>query len=438
MTALSLEARFSVAAMLGVVAGVIAAALGAWLTESIWLGVLCGLVISLPVALATVRAQVKPVTRILAALSDNIASFKDGDFSVSLGTDRGDEIGALVHAFNEIGDVLRAERQNLFQRELLLDTVIQSSPTALVLTDAADHVVYSNTAARRLFLNGKRMEGHTFCKLLEENLPEFLPSVRDRRDGLFTVGDGGEEEIFHLSNGAFALNARPHHLYLFKQLTRELTRQEVATWKKVIRVISHELNNSLAPITSLAHSGRELLRRDDRERLDSVLGSIEERAAYLKHFIEGYARFAKLPTPQLERVEWRPFIESVGAMASFSLRGRLPRRPGWFDPVQIQQVMLNLLKNATESGSDMHGIEVEIHDEPMRVRIDVRDRGTGMSDTVLGNALLPFYSTKKSGTGLGLSLCREIVEAHGGRLNVANRTGGGLEVSFWLPAGPSS
>lgn len=438
MSRLSLEARFLLAAGGGALPGTVTGAFVGMAADSAWLGALAGIVIALPVMLVLVRRTTRSVTRVLLALDDNIASFKDGDFSVSLGTDRRDELGHLVRSFNEIGDVLRAERQNLFQRELLLDTVIQSSPTALVLTDAFDHVVYSNMTARRLFINGKRMEGYTFATLLAEHRPEFLQAVQQGHDGLFTVSQAGEEEIFHLSNGHFTLNARPHQLYLFKQLTRELTRQEVATWKKVIRVISHELNNSLAPITSLAHSGRELLRRDDRERLDRVFASIEERAAYLKHFIEGYARFAKLPVPQQQPVEWRAFIESIGEMSNFRLKGTLPETPGWFDPVQVQQVMLNLLKNAAESGTPADDIEVQVRAEALRDRVDVRDHGSGMSETVLGNALLPFYSTKKSGSGLGLSLCREIIEAHGGRLNIANRTGGGLEVSFWLPRQPGS
>src|SRR5690606_9076300 len=258
------------------------------------------------------RRAMRPVNRILEALNDNVASFKDGDFSVSLGTDRDDELGKLVRNFNEVGDALRVERQNLFQRELLLDTVIQSTTTAMVLTDDAGHVVYTNTAARRLFLDGRRMEGHDFETLLGQRRPEFETAVRDERDGLFTVEMPAGEEIFHLSHGRFTLNTRPHRLHLFRQMTREFTRQEVATWKKVIRVISHELNNSLAPISSLAHSGRELARRGDTTRLDAVFGSIEERASYLKHFIEGYARVAKLPAPQPEAVPWRPFFESVG------------------------------------------------------------------------------------------------------------------------------
>src|SRR6185437_12322023 len=111
-------------------------------------------------------------------------------------------------------------------------------------------------------------------------------------------------ETFHLSQRAFRLQGRPHRLHLFRRMTRELNRQEVATWKKVIRVISHELNNSLAPLSSLAHSGKLVAGNPSREKLELIFSTIEERSDHLKHFIEGYARFAKLPRPQAERVEW--------------------------------------------------------------------------------------------------------------------------------------
>ena len=135
---------------------------------------------------------------------------------------------------------------------------MQTTPLALVLTNANDHIVFGNIAARQLFRAGRKIEGIRFGDLLE-NAPQPL---RDAVDGgvdtLFTVSEGTEAEIFHVSNRPFTLNSQPHRLLLFKQLTREMAAQEVAIWKKVIRVIAHELNNSLAPITSLAHSGREL------------------------------------------------------------------------------------------------------------------------------------------------------------------------------------
>lgn len=432
---LSLEARFHLVAagcaVLAALTGVAAHALFGNLLAACAIGLLVALLVTLTVT----RRFTRPINRTLQALTDGVASFRDGDFSISLGTDREDELGELVAAYNIVGQVLRDERQNLFQRELLLDTVIQATPVALLLTDPHQRIVYSNTAARKLFNRGRKLEGHEFNQLLGETLPQFLSAIRSGDEGLATLPGDSEDEIYFVSHRSFHLNTRPHDLYLFKQLTHELNRQEVATWKKVIRVISHELNNSLAPISSLAHSGNELLKREETERLSDIFRTIGERSARLKDFIEGYARFARLPAPRPEAVDWADFMGALHALAPFTLDGDTPRGTGYFDAAQIQHVMLNLLKNAAESGSAEADIHVTLDLGRERDSVVVSDRGDGMSDNVLRHALLPFYSTKKSGSGLGLPLCREIVEAHGGRLSLANRKGGGLAVTFTLPRG---
>jgi two-component system nitrogen regulation sensor histidine kinase NtrY len=240
--------------------------------------------------------------------------------------------------------------------------------------------------------------------------------------------------VYHVSQRRFLLNAHPHRLLLLKQLTREINSQEVATWKKVIRVIAHELNNSLAPITSLAHSGQILARAPpDPEQLGRVFSTIEDRARHLAGFIEGYAQFAKLPQPRLAPVHWEVLLERLRVVGEFKLTGSLPRRVAHFDTAQIEQALINLLKNARESGSAADGVELSVVQTAEGFAIDVRDRGPGFTAAALEHALVPFYSTKETGTGLGLTLCREIVEAHGGRLRIANRPDGGAVVTLWLP-----
>jgi len=387
----------------------------------------------LVVTVLAVQAFMRPIRRSLQVLSDAVASLRDGDFSVGLVVQRQDELGRLFEAYNGIVEVLRSERQNLFQRELLLDTVMQSSPQALVLCDARDRVVYSNSAARRLFAAGRKLEGSEFAALLEAAPESLRAAASSQRDGLFTVEVAGEPEIYHVSHSQFRLNTRDHRLLQLRQLTRELTRQELDTWKKVIRVISHELNNSLAPISSLAHSGRQVARQDRPELLDDIFSTIEERAQRLSSFLERYARFAKLPRPRPEDVEWRGFLNSLRRTYPFELRGELPARIARFDPGQIQQVLINLLKNARDAGSPPEQIEVEVQAERSHCVVRVLDRGSGMTEAVLASSLLPFYSTKSDGSGLGLTLCRDIIEGHGGQLSLANRADGGLEVRFTLP-----
>ena len=267
---------------------------------------------------------------------------------------------------------------------------------------------------------------------------ELREAVARGGDSLFAVpGEGDDEDVYHLSRRNFSLNGRLHELLLIRLLTPELRWQEVQTWKKVIRVISHALNNSLAPIASLAHSGAELVRRGRHERLGEVFSTIEDRARHLEGFIRGYARFAKLPQPQLQAVAWDDFLARLQRQIGFDLEGPVAELRARVDPAQMEQALLNLLKNAHEAGNDAtppsDEVRVRVQRLPGWSRIEVLDRGPGMNEAVLENALLPFYSTKRNGTGLGLALTREIVEAHGGRLSLQNRSDHGLCVAVMLP-----
>ncbi|WP_229205688.1 ATP-binding protein [Duganella sp. Leaf126] len=528
----------------------------------------------LPLAIITIRAQLQHMLSLFRALTGTVTSYQDGDFSFSLHWPQNDELSDLVAAHNALGDVLRQQRLALVQRELLLDTMVQNTPVAMLLISQAragsdrDHgpaspagdkaagadasskgtgagtsgegtggdahgketgdgtsgkgagadtsgkgagagtsgeraradasgkgtgdetsgkgagndtsgggagadtsggeagadtsggeagadtsggeagadtsggeagaaasgaVVYANVAARQLLNQGRKLEGQRLDTILARVSPALAEALARGGDGLFTTGAAGDEEdVYHLARRSFQLNGRRHELLLLRQLTMELRRQEVQTWKKVIRVISHELNNSLAPLTSLAHSGAELVRRGQTERLPHILATIEERTRHLETFILGYARFAKLPAPRLAMQHWAPFLAALGEQIAFRVLAPLPSEPCAFDPAQLEQALLNLIRNAHESGSPADQVTLEVRRQQNVVRIDVRDRGPGMSDTVLTNALVPFYSTKRSGTGLGLALAREIIEAHGGRITLSNREGGGLMVTLML------
>jgi nitrogen fixation/metabolism regulation signal transduction histidine kinase len=402
------------------------------------------LVCVVPIALITIRSQIQPILSLFRALEGTVASYRDGDFSFSLHWGQNDELADLIGAHNALGEVLREQRLDLVQRELLLDTMVQNTPVAMLLvTELANRgeqagltVVYANLAARQLLSGGRKLEGHALNEVLQQAAPALIEALGRGGDGLFTAGEGEDEEVYHLARRNFSLNGRKHELLLLRQLTTELRRQEVQTWKKVIRVISHELNNSLAPLASLAHSGAELVRRGQTERLPQILETIGERTRHLETFILGYARFAKLPTPRIEAVPWDALVARLAGQVKFHLIGELPPEPARIDTAQMEQALLNLLKNAHESGSWPDHVELQIRRVQDVIRIDVLDRGSGMNDAVLTNALVPFYSTKRSGTGLGLALAREIAEAHGGRITLANREGGGLAVTMILPVGP--
>jgi nitrogen fixation/metabolism regulation signal transduction histidine kinase len=425
----------AVTAALVVVAGLGAAA--AWWLESPWAVLFAAVGLGFPFGWWILGRVLTPASQVLGALRDGVRGFKDHDFSLSLRVDRRDELGELVALYNAIGDVLREERRNLIQREMLLETVLESTPTAIVLTQR-DRVIFSNRAARELFEVGGRLEGKSFGQILAECPPGLREVLESGRDALISLEPGGatEAEVFHVSRRSFELNGQRHDLTLIKRLTPELRRQEVDVWKRAIRTMSHEINNSLAPIASLARSARHIAENPaHRERLDPVLSIIEERSAHLRDFLEGYARFARLPAPRKETVEWQPFLAELRELFPFVPAGEPPARPGRFDPSQMQQALINLLKNAQEAGSPAAEIRLAVEETAEGgVRLCVLDRGAGLSDEELKKALLPFYTSKATGSGLGLPLCREIVEAHGGRLRIERRAGGGTAVVCWLPA----
>ncbi|MDE2450151.1 MAG: HAMP domain-containing protein [Gammaproteobacteria bacterium] len=392
------------------------------------------LLVAAAVAAYLAHAAIRPIRRLLRSLAAAVSSYRDGDLSFSMPIDRADEIGEVLAAHNDLSKALRAQRSELVQRERLLDTVTENSPVALVLVDAHGRVAFANLAARQLLGAGRSFLGQEFAALLTQAAEPLRRAARAAHDSLFQVQIDGIEETFRLAQRSFELQGRSHRLYLLERITRELSRQEAGIWKKLIRVVSHELNNSLAPISSLAESGAQLVRRGDGPQLTAVFERIGERAQHLYEFISGYVAVAKLPAPLPAAVDWRALLEDISQQRHFRIVEPLPAEPGWFDRAQLEQALINLLKNAEESGSRADGIEVAVMQLRLRQHIEVRDRGSGMSEAVMAQALLPFYSTKRSGTGLGLALAREIAEAHGGNIRLANREGGGLVVTLELLA----
>lgn len=224
---LKVSLRIRLGLMFLSVAG-LAAALGVWLARvfanAFW-GWLLVVGIALVPAFWLAGRVLRPIRQVLRALSGTVASYREGDFSQSLVVERADELGELMEVHNELATALRTQRAHLVQRELLLDTVMQNSPVALVLVDAHERIAYANLASRHVFGEGRSLNGLQFSELLRDAPPSLRNAATKSGDSLFSAEIEGVEETFHLSQRSFVLQGRPYRLFLLKRLTRELSRQ---------------------------------------------------------------------------------------------------------------------------------------------------------------------------------------------------------------------
>ncbi|MFT4747084.1 MAG: two-component system nitrogen regulation sensor histidine kinase NtrY [Congregibacter sp.] len=383
--------------------------------------------------IVVIISGLNPIKDVLQALNIGVSSFDDKDFSITIDNQQYSEFSLIIDTYNNLAKIMRDERMAIYQRELLLDTVIQSTPIALILTNNHDHIVYSNLAAKTLLNQKKNLEGMTFADIYQHMPQALMEATANKQDGLITEKLNDETIVYHLNYQSFTLNKQQHHLYLYKNLTTDMSRKESGIWKQVIRLISHELNNSLAPISSLTNSAKKVVASNQNQHmLPEILDTISRRSAHLHKFIEQYARFARLPQPDKSAVELRPFIQTITQLCAIETVTRFEADTLFCDAVQIEQVLINLFKNAKESGSAMNQILLSIYQTTTQLTFEVTDKGRGMTEQQLLQGLLPFYTTKSTGTGVGLALCNEIVIAHGGKLKLENLKEGGLRVSFTL------
>lgn len=317
----------------------------------------------------------------------------------------------------------------------VIAAIADSNPDAVVLFNGGGQIRYANASARDLFFEGKPPDNQNFLQLLATAPLPLREALLGASDRLFNIEVEGQRETFHVSRRVFELESEAYTLLIVKHLTRAISRREVEVLKRVIRVLSHEVNNSLAPVSSLVHSARKIAgSTNPNPQLIRVFDTIEERTRHLGTFLDGYANLARLPDPRPRRVAWEAFLGHLAELHPGIVLPPPPEKPGYFDPVQVEQVLINLLKNAIEAGSTPDRIEVSVRvDSDGASELKVRDHGHGFSDEALRNALLPLYTTKESGSGMGLALCREIVEAHGGSIGLGNADDGGSWVSVRLP-----
>lgn len=392
------------------------------------------LLMTLGVSSLLINYYYQPFASLIESIETGLNCFNDEDFSINIAEYEFSEFQVSVDTYNRLSKILRDERMELHQRELLLDTIIQNTPMAIILTSANGEIIYSNLEAKKLLHQTKNLVGSNFNALVDNLPPDLARATINRQEGLYNHSVHDQKQVYFLVCEEFNLNAQIHHLFLYKNMTQEVNKEEILVWKKVIRLISHELNNSLAPIQSLTRSAKKMIMKSSKdEALIDIFDTVTRRTNHLHKFIQQYAEYSRLPAPTLTEVNMRQFISDLEKIVDLPIKTNFDNDENRFDSAQMEQVIINLVKNAKESGSEEKDIELEVDQRNGELNITVKDRGQGMTESQLSQSILPFFTTKSGGTGLGLALSKEIVNAHKGRLKIFNREQGGLVVTIALP-----
>lgn len=404
------------------------------------LAVLLGVVVPVIFIVITVRWIRYP----LRTLSNQIAGMREGDFSIrARGAGRQDVMGELVTELNALCDHLREHRLEGVETAALLRTVMAEISVAVFAFDERQRLQLVNRA-------GEQLLGRSTTQMAGRSADELglAETLRGEPARVIDTAFGGKLGRWALRRTSFREQGQPHQLIVLTDLSRTLRDEERQAWKRLIRVMGHELNNSLAPICSISASLEQLLERqprpDDWEPdMRGGLGIIQSRAESLSRFMESYSRLARLPAPNQRAFSIREWAGRVVRL-EHRLSVRLVESPDVTlraDADQLEQVLINLLRNAADAAlSEPAGreptVEVQWHLKVDQFVLTVRDNGPGLSDT--GNLFVPFFTTKPGGSGIGLALCRQIVEGHDGTLTLANRADGrGAEAVLRLPLSPT-
>ncbi len=382
------------------------------------------------------------IVRPLQTLSNILAAIREGDYSIrGRRANSGDALGEVMLEVNDLGQTLRDQRLGALEATALLRAVMGEIDVAVFAFDGNQCLRLVNRAGEKLLAQpARRLLGRTSDDLGLSACFKPHDSGGQTMQLIFPGGFGR----WDIRRSTFREGGAQHQLLVLTDLSKTLREEERTAWQRLLRVLGHELNNSLAPIKSVAGSLADLLNRQPRpadwdEDMQHGLEVISSRADSLARFVESYSKLARLPQPRYEPVNVEELLRRV---ASFETRLPVKVLPGpsliiQGDSVQLEQLLINLVRNAAdasmESLPEKEGtVEVGWAQGPGQVEVSVKDEGPGIASTA--NLFAPFFTTKVDGSGIGLVLSRQIAEAHGGTLTLENRASGhGCEAILRLP-----
>ena len=372
----------------------------------------------------------------LQTMSNLLAALREGDYSIrARGARADDALGEVLLEVNTLGETLRVQRLGAFEATALLRTIMAEIEVSVFTFDPDRRLRLVNRA-------GEDLLGQTIDKLLGRTAKDLgLEEVYEvDQDEPVTMSFPGGSGRWRVGRSTFRERGLPHDLIVLTDLSRTLREEERRAWQRLVRVLGHEMNNSLAPIKSLAGSLENLLRRepmpkDWKDDAESGLKSIASRADSLSRFMQAYTRLAKLPPPQMEEVDLGELVQRV---VNLEPRLKVEIAPGpkmqiRADAAQIEQVLINLVHNAVDASLETNGaVSIRWREVADCAEVIVTDEGPGIMNPT--NLFVPFFTTKPEGSGIGLTLSRQIAEAHDGTVTLANRNDrAGAEAVLRLP-----